>query len=180
MTLALAALVTGCSRHSRVSPSLIPPERVQHIQSVLEKEPPSTQTPPEQLAKAEKDSQVKTWIERGKSYLEIDELEQALLSTEQVFRLDAQNREASALVDRIKGRARELGIEETLFVRKLYEEEAKVRVQHYVQQADEQIARRQWGAAALTLEKILLLDPENTEGRRLKDLLEKGKTERRK
>lgn len=126
----------------------------------------------EELTPQEKSNQIKTWMDRGKSYLELGAYEEALKSTEQVFLLDADNLEASRLVDEIKTQIRARGAEDTLFLNGVYQEEIQERIQNYVQQADQWIREGKTGAARMAVDKVLLLDSENIEGQKLQAILD--------
>lgn len=132
---------------------------------------------PEELTSEKKSLQMKTWLERARGFLEINQLKEAQWAAEQVFQLDPENLEASRLMDEIKERAQKQGQGEELFLDELYNQEITSRVQAYVQQAEERIQKKQWAAARFAVEKILLLDPQNPEGERLSAVLsEKEKT----
>lgn len=129
---------------------------------------------PEELSENERKLQIKTWIERSRDFLHENEFDQALSAAEHVFQLDSGNLEASSLVDEIKQKARSQGHEESTFLQELYQQEIQTRIRRYRQEAHEKLAARQWGAARLTIEKILLLNPRDAEGRRLLQSLEKS------
>lgn len=129
--------------------------------------------PLEELSPSIKNLQIKTWLERSRSLIQIQEWDQARQAAEQVFRLDPENREASRLIDEIKEKLRKQGKKEGLFVQDLYQEEADSRIQRYLGQAEDGLAKDRWGAARLAVEKVLILDPKNARGRKLLALLEK-------
>ena len=126
----------------------------------------------EELTPQERSNQIKTWMDRGKSYLEIGAYEEALQSTEQVFLLDADHLEASRLVDEIKTQIRARGAENTLFLGDLYHGEIQERIQNYLEQADRWIREGKTGAARMAVDKVLLLDSENVEGQKLMAILD--------
>ena len=121
----------------------------------------------EELSSQEKRLQVKTWLERAQSFLEVNQFDEALLAAEQVFQLDPENPEASRLIDEIKQRARKQGQDESLFLKGLYNQEINSRIKRYTQQAEAWFREKRWGAARLAIEKILFLDPKNETGRQL-------------
>ena len=122
---------------------------------------------PEELTDGEKKLQIKTWLERSQGFLEVNELDQALLAAEQIFQLDPDNLEASRQVDQIKQKARHLGKREDQFLQDLYEDEVQNRIERYQAQAEEWIQENRLGAARLAVEKILILEPGNKEAKRL-------------
>jgi tetratricopeptide (TPR) repeat protein len=129
--------------------------------------------PPEELSPSIKNLQIKTWLERSRSLIQLQEWDQARQAAEQVFRLDPENRESSRLIDEIKDRVRKQGKKEGLFVQDLYQEESDSRIQRYLWQAEGGLAKDRWGAARLAVEKALILDPKNARGRKLLALVEK-------
>ena len=129
---------------------------------------------PEDLLPKEKKLQIKTWLERSQTYLQINQFDEALLAAEKVFRLDPENREASRLIDQIKEEARKQGKDESLFLQDLYQEEIQTRIRHYQEQAESWLKAGKPGAARLALEKILIFDPNNSRARRLLASLEKN------
>ena len=134
---------------------------------------PALTQPTEELDSREKEIQTKTWLERSRAFLEINQFEDALLAAERVFQFDPENSEASRLIDEIKEKARKQGKEDSLFLQSLYQEEVEKRIQRYTKQAESWLQDKKWGAARLAIEKILLLDPENEKGRRLLAMLGK-------
>lgn len=138
---------------------------------VLEK---SSHTPQavEEMSADERRLQIKTWLERSRGFLQAHEFEQAILAAEQIFLLDPENREASRQIDEIKIRVRELGKDETLILEDVYKEEIQTRLERYDRQAETWLDTNRLGAARLTIEKMLLLDPENARAHALLALLE--------
>ena len=126
---------------------------------------------PEEITPQKKSLQIKTWLERSHSFLEINQLKEAQEAAEQVFRLDPENLEASRLMDEIKEKAQKQRRDDGVFLQELYQEEATSRIRLYVQQAEARIQDKQWAAARFAVEKILFLDPKNVQGRRLLSVL---------
>lgn len=122
---------------------------------------------PEEFTSQEKKLEIKTWLERSRGFLEAREYDEALLAAEKVFQLDANHAEASRLMDEIKQRARADGKDESVFLQEIYEQEIQTRIQQYQKQARNWMENNRLGAARLTLEKILILDPENREAQKL-------------
>lgn len=124
-------------------------------------------TLPKDLPSSQRKLQIKTWIERSRSFLDLGQYDEALLAAEQVFSLDPENPEASRLIDQIKETAQREGKGESLFLQELYQEEIEIRIAQYIEQAEAWLEAGRFGAARLAIGKILILDPENLEGRRL-------------
>ena len=127
----------------------------------------------EELNSEQKSLQIKTWLERSRGFLEINQFEEAARAVEQVFLLDPDNLEASRLIDQIKDKATKEGHEEDLFLQDLYQKEINARMIRYGQQAENLIQQKKWGEARFVVEKILMLDPKNAKGRRLSAVLDK-------
>lgn len=142
-------------------------------EKILSKAPPS-----EASNHSEKSIQIKTWLERSRAFLEINQFEEALDAAEQVFHYDPANSEASYLIDEIHQRAREEKKEDGRFLQGVYREEIQARVERYAKQAEGWIQAHQLGPARLAVEKILLLDPENDRGKKLASLLDQQPQEK--
>jgi tetratricopeptide (TPR) repeat protein len=125
--------------------------------------------PSEELSKTEKEDAVKTWLERAQALLDIRQYDQALLAAEKVFLYDAENLQASQLIDRIKKKAYEERKGDSLVLKQMYQGEIQTRISAYKDQAKTWIESGKWGAARLAVEKILLLEPEDREALRLYD-----------
>jgi tetratricopeptide (TPR) repeat protein len=118
---------------------------------------------PEDLTPDERQEQVKTLMERGKSLLEIGEYDQAAMTIESVFQYDPDNAEASALLDSIKNEAITTGKKEMADQTEIVQSETDVRVGTYRRQARKWLEEGKLGAARLAVEKILMLKPEDEE-----------------
>ncbi len=127
---------------------------------------------PEELPKTQTKEEVRTWIERGRTLLELKRYEEALLATEKVFNYEEDNLEASRLMDRIRNEALKAGKAEELAQREIYQDEINDRVSGYTAQARAWIREGKWGAARLAVEKMLLLDPSNQEAQKLQKQIE--------
>ena len=128
---------------------------------------------PEELKSNEKSLQVKTLLERSRTLLDMNLLKEANDTAEEALQLDPDHLEASRLLDAIKEKAQKQGREESLFLQNLYDEEVASRVERYTQQAQQSVKEKRWGAARLTVEKILLLDPRNSAAKKLLSEIEK-------
>lgn len=118
-------------------------------------------TAPEEFTSTEKSNEIKTWIERAKSFMAIHQYDQATLAAEKVFEYEPQNLEASRLLDEIKMYALQEGKAQSVVVQEMAHDESKQRVGLYEKQAEEAIMKNMWGTARLAAEKILLLEPNN-------------------
>ncbi len=141
-------------------------------ETMTEKSIPELTKIPEELDSQEKSLAVKTWLERGQGFLQMNRFDEALQAAEQVFLLDPGNLEASRLVDEIKKNAREQGKEESVFVQSLYQEEIDRRIERYKEQASAALESHHYASARLAVEKLLVLDPKNRDGQRLLQALE--------
>jgi tetratricopeptide (TPR) repeat protein len=124
-------------------------------------------TVPEEYGPEENSSLAKTWLERARMLETLNQPAEALIAAEKVFLYEPDNREASALIDRVQGKLRSEGKEESLFVRKIYEDEVDERVERYKSQAAQWLAEGKLGAARLAAEKAILLNPSDEEAERL-------------
>lgn len=121
----------------------------------------------EEYTPNEKDDLAKTWLERSKSYLSFKQYDEALLAAEKVFLYDPTNTQASKLVDEIKKRAYDEGKGDSLILKQMYQTEIRGRIRRYHRQAKQYIKNGQWGAARITVEKTLLLAPDDPEALKL-------------
>ena len=125
------------------------------------------QRPLEEMTEDETSQAVKLWLERSKTLLSLGQFDQAMLAAEKVFIYDLDNQRASQLIDRIRKQAVKDGKAESLIVKRMYQREMGERVAQYRVQAKEWIEMGRWGAARLTVEKILLLAPDDSEANRM-------------
>ena len=121
----------------------------------------------EELTPDERSSVIRTWIERARALLNLRQYDQAVLAAEKVFLYDAENGEASRLIDEIKAQAYREGKKDGVALSEMRREEIQLRIKQYRLQAEQWIEKGQWGAARLTVEKILLLQPEDQTALRL-------------
>ena len=134
----------------------------------------------EEMNSDEKQIQVKTWLERSKALFDRHDYDLALFAAEKVFTYDAENQKASELIDMIKDKALKEGKADTLFLNKMYEQEVTDRLEKYRKQAKGLAAEGHLGQAKYTLEKILLLEPEDPQALKLyQNILERGEVKRR-
>jgi tetratricopeptide (TPR) repeat protein len=121
----------------------------------------------EEMNSTEKNNEVKTWLERSRALFDRREYDLALFAAEKVFLFDADNQQASELIDEIKGQALKEGKADVLFLNKMYEEEISERLEKYRDQAQALAAKGYFGQAKFTAEKILLLEPEDRDALKL-------------
>ncbi len=107
--------------------------------------------------------EVKNWLERSRTLLRQRQYDLALFAAEKVFIYEPNNREASFLIDDIKGEAIKNGKSESLFLSKMYQEEIGERVKKYRNEAQALASDNKDEQAKFTLQKILLLEPEDPE-----------------
>lgn len=120
--------------------------------------------------------EIKNWLERSRALLYQRQYDLALFAAEKVFVYDANNDEASNLIDDIKDEAIKNGKAESLFLSKMYKEEISERVKKYRDEAQVLIQEDKNYQAEFNLKKILLLEPEDPEALRLfRDLQKKKK-----
>lgn len=112
-------------------------------------------------------AEVKTWLERSRSLFRDRQYDLALFAAEKVFIYDADNREASLLIDDIKEAAMKEGKADSLFLSKMYQDEISERVQKYRAEAQEFAGQQKNEQALFTLQKILMLEPEDPEALQL-------------
>lgn len=129
--------------------------------------------PIEEFNREEKNEEVRTWLERSDSFYQIGHYDQAIEAAEKVFLYDPDNRQASERIDRIKTEMLRTGKKTYLDQRMIAQEEIKGRVERYREQTRKAMERGYWGLARLSIEKILLLSPEDPEGLRLQEALDK-------
>ena len=115
----------------------------------------------EEMSVSDKNDEIKTWLERSRTLFEANQYDLALFAAEKVFLYDADNTDASAMIDRIKAKALKEGKADSLFIHKMYKEEIADRLEQYRIQAEELASRGQLGQAQFTAEKILMLEPED-------------------
>ena len=108
-------------------------------------------------------TEVKNWLERSRTLLRQRQYDLALFAAEKVFVYEPNNREASFLIDDIKDEAIKNGKSESLFLSKMYQEEIGERVKKYRMEAQSLANENKDDQAKFTLQKILLLEPEDPE-----------------
>lgn len=111
--------------------------------------------------------EIKTWLDRSKALMHQNQYDLALFAAEKVFIYDANNHEASLLIDDIRDAAIKNGKSETLFLSKMYQDEIADRVKKYRGQASELIEQNKVEQAKFALQKILMLEPEDPDSLRL-------------
>lgn len=115
----------------------------------------------EEMNPEELNNEVRTWLERGRTLLSAKQYEQAMWAVEKVFIYDPGNLEASFLIDDIRKNAKVKIGEDDFADLRVIQREIQDRVNRYRQEAGQAIAAHQWGKARLTVQKILLLVPED-------------------
>jgi tetratricopeptide (TPR) repeat protein len=115
----------------------------------------------EEMNTADKQDEIKPWLERSRSLFSVNQYDLALFAAEKVFLYDAENSMASELIDQIKAKALKEGKADTLFIHKMYEDEIADRLEQYRTQAEELAVDGKFGQAQFTAEKILMLEPED-------------------
>ncbi len=118
-------------------------------------------------------TEVKNWLDRSRMLLHQNQYDLALFAAEKVFIYDANNREASFLIDDIKEAAMKSGKADTLFLSKMYQEEIGDRVKKYRSEAKDLMDQDKNEQAKFDLQKILTLEPEDPEALRLLRELQK-------
>jgi tetratricopeptide (TPR) repeat protein len=115
----------------------------------------------EEMNSDEKRDEIKTWLERSRALYDANQYDLALFAAEKVFLYDAENNEASEMIDRIKAKALKEGKADTLFIHKMYQDEIADRLEQYRVQAEELVKEGRFGQAQFTAEKVLMLEPED-------------------
>ena len=93
--------------------------------------------------------------------MDLKRYNEAVLAVEKAFSYDAENKKASKLMDEIKIHALQDGQQEVLVRQEMARGEITDRVTNYLEQAQAYIKAGSWGAARMTVDKIMLLQPEN-------------------
>jgi len=124
-------------------------------------------------AEGSNQTEVKNWLDRSRTLLHQRQYDLALFAAEKVFLYDANNREASYLIDDIKEGAIKNGKADTLFLSKMYKEEIGDRVKKYRSEAKDLMDQNKNEQARFSLQKILTLEPEDPEALRLFSQLQK-------
>lgn len=114
---------------------------------------------PFEKSQAESEEEIKTLLERSREMFRAKQYEEAMVTAEKVFAYDAENRQASELVDEIRKQVFAEGKQNEVFLKGMYRDEARERIVRYRKKAGQLMDSGQWGAAKLTVEKILLLAP---------------------
>lgn len=121
----------------------------------------------DELSQSDKKAKIKTLLERSRSLLEMEEFDEAAQMAEMVFTYDAENRDASRLLDQITQRAWTVGKKEIADGQEIVKAEVDDRTLIYRRQAQGYMEEGQWGAAQMSIQKLLLLSPEDKEGLRM-------------
>lgn len=129
---------------------------------------------PEDLSQKQNEEEIKTLLERARSLAALGELEPAIQTAEGVFLYDPMNKEASQLIDKIRGRALSEDRSFENFRAEVREAEVDDRVEHYRNEAKAAFQKGEMGRARLYLEKVLLLSPEDSEAHKLYERVTRG------
>jgi len=121
----------------------------------------------EELTADEVRSEIRTWLERSETLFQRGQYDFALFAAEKVFIYDPAHAGASELIDEIKVKALKEGKADTLFVSKMYREEIAERIVSYGNLADVFLRDGRVNQARFTVEKVLLLEPENPQALKL-------------
>lgn len=124
---------------------------------------------PEEFTPDQNAEQAKTWLERSRMLLQAEQYEQAMRAAEKVFIYDPDSWQASELLDEIRNEAFAAGKEQSLIVSQVTHTEIQDRVTKYHQQAEEAMRKGRLGEARLTLDKLLLLSPEDDKALKLRE-----------
>jgi len=111
--------------------------------------------------------EIKTWLERSETLFQSKQYDLALFAAEKVFLYDSTHAKASQMIDKIKRQALKEGKADILFLNQMYEEEISDRLTRYRDQAQAFFQEGQLGRAKYTVEKILLLEPDDPKALRL-------------
>ncbi len=121
----------------------------------------------EELPVDVKAEEIKTWLERARALMDLKRYNEAVLAVEKAFSYDAENKKASKLMDEIRIHALQDGQQEVLVRQQMARGEIKDRVANYLDQTQAYIKSGSWGAARMTVDKIILLQPENKKAAKL-------------
>lgn len=122
---------------------------------------------PEEMEKKEKNETAALWLERAESLLQMGKLNEAAAAAETVFQYEPGSVAASELLDRIRAEAIRSGRREDAVMNSVYDGEIRERVHDYLQQAEKAFSEGRYGKARFSIQKVLLLEPENRRANRL-------------
>lgn len=131
----------------------------------------------EELTQEETSEEIELWLDRAKSLRNLGQYEEALYCAEKVFLFDPSHKRASQLIDEIRNQAIRKGKDDVSWAVRMKQEEMGQRIKYYRQLAEESIQRGQWGMARLSVEKLLLLSPEDAEGLQFYDEIKQHLTQ---
>lgn len=116
----------------------------------------------QQMDVKQKLDMAQTWTERSRELYEMKRYPEAAQAAEEAFKYDPQNVNASRMLDMIQTARVAEGQTESDQVNRMYRDELKEKVERYHEELDEHMAKGRWGIARFTVQKILLLAPEDT------------------
>ncbi|MBI4372992.1 MAG: hypothetical protein HY585_04625 [Candidatus Omnitrophica bacterium] len=128
---------------------------------------PKSSTISEELNLEEKQNVADQLLVEGDRLAEAKNYDLANATYESIFLLDPHHVAASKRIDRLKKQMKQEGRSETELVTRVYDAEIDMRVSQYLTEAKELMAAQKWGKARFTLQKLLLINPLNEEGRQL-------------
>ncbi|OGW78121.1 MAG: hypothetical protein A2Z83_01155 [Omnitrophica bacterium GWA2_52_8] len=124
---------------------------------------------PADLNDQEREGQAKTWLERSELLMQLGQYNRAVEAAENVFLYDPNNRRASEILDRLRGKFTDSIDKQKEISREAAREEIYVRVRQYREQALLAMQQKQWGVARMSVRKIQLLIPDDPEARKLEE-----------
>lgn len=131
------------------------------------------QRPVEEMTRDESHDQASVWFERSQTFLNLGEYQQALDAAEMVFLFEPESVRASRQIDKIQKNAKEAEKQGKRVWSAVNQDEINFRVAGYRKSARSSLARGQIGAAEFSVDKILILLPEDPEALQLKREIEK-------
>jgi len=119
----------------------------------------------------ERRQMTRTWIERSRQLFQMKEYSEAMLAAETVFKYDAQNLEASELIDTIRRQVYKEGKQDTVYLKGMYRQEIDERRIRYKEQAKQLMEKGLLAEAQLTIDKALLLEPSDREANKIREMI---------
>jgi tetratricopeptide (TPR) repeat protein len=132
-------------------------------------------TPVEEMTRDESRDQADVWFERSQTFLSLGEYQQAIDAAETIFLFEPESVRASQQLDRIRKKAEEAEKQGKHVWTAVNQDEINFRVENYRKSARSNFAKGQLGAAQFSVDKILILMPEDGEALQIKREIEKRK-----
>jgi len=120
-----------------------------------------------EMSAREKKDAIQTLNERAEEYLSAGKYAEAAETAQEVFNYDPGNSRASKTIDKITGAQGKEAEREGGLLREMYRDEMTERMEVYRREARRAIDARRYGQARFSLEKMLLLEPNDPEANRL-------------